>query len=92
MKTTVKLKPLADRLVARALAAETKTASGILLTSGTAEKAKPELADVVAVGIEVEEVKVGDRIVYEKYGPETFKQDGEELLILKEEDVLAVAE
>ena len=84
---SVKLKPLADRIVAVREAAETKTASGLYLPDGAKEK--PVMAKVVAIGKAVKEIKVGDVIVYKEYAPTELKQGGEEYLILKEEDVLA---
>lgn len=85
---TVALKPLADRIVAVLEAAETKTASGLFLPDGAKEKSV--VAGVIAVGKDVKEVKVGDRIVYKEYSPTELKNGGKEYLILKEEDVLAV--
>jgi chaperonin GroES len=82
------LQPLADRIVAKPVEAEAKTASGILLPDQSKEKT--QVAKVLAVGKDVKEVKVGDSIVHTEYGPSRFKQASEELLILKEEDVLAV--
>ncbi len=82
------LQPLADRIIARPVEAETKTASGILLPDQAKEKT--QTATVLAVGKDVKEVKVGDKIVHTEYGPNRFKQGTEELLIVKEEDVLAV--
>lgn len=82
------LKPLAANLVAVREEAENKTAAGLYLPD--AAKEKPVMAKVVAVGKEVKEVKVGDRIVYKEYAPTELKTNGEEFLILKEEDVLAV--
>jgi chaperonin GroES len=82
------LTPLADRIVAKPVEAETKTASGILLPDQAKEKT--QVAKVTAVGKEVKEVKVGDQIVHSEYGPNRFKQGSDEYLILKEEDVLAI--
>jgi chaperonin GroES len=84
----MQLHPLADRIVARPVEAETKTASGILLAEASREKT--QLAEVVAVGKDVKEVKVGDKIVYSEFGPNRFKQGTDEYLIVKEEDVLAL--
>ncbi len=84
----MKLQPLADRVVAKRLEAETKTASGLYLPESAKEK--PQMGEVLAVGKEVKEIKVGDQIVYKQYGPDEIKIDGQELLLLKEEDVLAV--
>ncbi len=93
----MQLHPLADRIIARPVEAETKTASGILLAEQAKEKT--QVAEVVAVGpgrrnkqgerIPME-VKVGDKVVHTEYGPNRFKQGSEEYLILKEDDVLAV--
>lgn len=82
------LQPLADRIVAKPVEPETKTASGFVLTESAKEKT--QVAKVLAVGKDVKEVKVGDNIVHTEYGPNRFKQGSEELLIVKEEDVLAV--
>jgi len=84
----MQLHPLADRIVARPIEAETKTASGILLPDQAKEKT--QMAEVLAVGKDVKEVKVGDKIVNNEYGPSRFKQGRDEYLIVKEEDVLAV--
>lgn len=83
------LQPLGDRIVAEPIEAQAKTAAGILLPDQA--KTKTQQAKVLAVGKEVKEVKAGDTIVHTEYGPNRFKQDGgKELLIIKEEDVLAV--
>ena len=84
----MKLQPLADRVVAKNVEAEAKSASGILLPDSAKEK--PQMGEVLAVGKDVKEIKDGDRILYSKYGPTEVKVEGEELLILKEEDILAV--
>ena len=84
---SVALKPLATHIVAAREAAETKTASGLYLPD--AAKEKPVVAKVLAVGKDVKEIKVGDRIVYKEYSPTELKTGGKEYLILKEEDVLA---
>jgi len=91
------LKPLADRIVAKSVEADTKSPGGILLPDQAKEKT--QVAEVLAVGpgrldkagqrVPME-VKVGDKIVHSEYGPNRFKQGSEELLIMKEEDVLAV--
>ena len=90
------IKPLGDRVVIKKLEAEEKTKSGIVLT-GTA-KERPQEAEVVAVGsgavvdgkrIEME-VKVSDKVLYSKYAGTEVKYDGEEYIILKQEDILAI--
>ena len=82
------LQPLADRIVAKAVEPEAKSPAGILLPDQAKEKT--QVAEVLAVGKDVKEVKVGDKIVHSEYGPNRFKQGADELLIVKEEDVLAV--
>ncbi len=84
----MKLVPLADRLVAKPLEAQAKTSSGFYVPESAKEK--PQMGEVVAVGKEVNEIKVGDQIVYSQYKPDNVKVDGSELMIMKEEDVLAV--
>ena len=90
--------PLADRIVVRPLEAQEKTKGGIVLPDTAKEK--PQEGKVVAVGkgkvlesgkVEPIEVKVGDKILYGKYtGTEITTREGEELLIMREEDVLAI--
>lgn len=87
---TSPIKPLADRVVAVREAAATQTASGIYLPDNAKEK--PTLATVLSTGNGVKEVKVGDRIVYKEYSTTELKIDGTEYLIVKEEDILAIAE
>ena len=93
------LKPLNDRIVVKAVAAEEKTAGGILLPDAAQEK--PQEAEVVAVGpgktldngkVVALEVKPGDRIIYAKYGGTEIKLGGEEYVILRQDDVLAIKE
>jgi chaperonin GroES len=81
------LQPLGDYVVAQADEAETKTASGLYLPEKSAEK--PKTSKVVAIGKEVKEVKVGDRIVYKSYSNTDVKVDGTEYILVKEEDILA---
>jgi chaperonin GroES len=83
----VNIQPLADYVVAEAEKAETKTASGLYLPDKAQEK--PKIAKVVAVGKQVKEVKVGDRIIYKSYGPTDVKVGNDEYMLIKEEDVLA---
>ena len=84
----MKLQPLADRIVMQQMEAEEKTASGIVLPGSAQEK--PKAAEVIAVGKDVKEIKVGDEVIYKSYGPDEIKIDGVEYLIGKEEDILAV--
>ncbi len=92
------LKPLADRVVLKQVAAEEKTKSGIILTASAQEK--PEIYAVVAVGPggvvdgkEVKmEVKVGDQVITGKYSGTNVKVDGEEYSIVRQGDILAIVE
>ena len=92
------LKPLSDRVVIRMTEAEETTKSGIILP-GTAQE-KPQIAEVVAVGPGgvvdgkevVMQVKKGDRIITSKYSGTEVKIDGDELVIVKQSDILAVVE
>ena len=91
------LQPLADRVVVRSIEAEQVTASGIVLPDTASEK--PQRGTVLAVGpgryedgkrIEPQVAK-GDEVIYSKYGGTEVKVDGEDLLILRESDILAKA-
>lgn len=92
------IKPLGDRVVIQKLEAETTTKSGILLT-GTA-KEQPQEAKVVAIGpgamVEGKrvamDVEVGNKVLYSKYAGTDVKVDGEEYIILKQDDILAIVE
>jgi chaperonin GroES len=87
----MKLQPLADRIIAKNVEAEVKTAAGILLSPSNAEK--PQVAEVLAVGKDVAEVKVGDKILYSKADYKAFdeyKLDNEEVLVLKEAAIVAI--
>lgn len=85
MKTPIK--PLADRVVAVRAKAESKTASGLYLPETSKEK--PVLAEVVAIGPDVKQLKLGSKIVYKEYSTTELKVDAVEYIIVKEEDVLA---
>ena len=91
------IQPLGDRIVIKALEAEDKSRGGIILPDTAKEK--PQEGKVVAVGkgkitdkgLQAPEVKVGDRVLYGKYsGTEITTKEGEELLIVREEDILAI--
>ena len=94
----MKLVPLGDRVVLKQLEAEETTKSGIILTAKSQEK--PQEAEVIAVGPggvidgkEVKmEVKVGDKVIYSKYAGNEVKLDGEEFIIVKQNDILAIVE
>ena len=92
------IKPLADNVVIKATEAEETTKSGIVLTS--AAKEKPQIAEVIAVGPgaivdgkEVKmEVKLGDKVILSKYSGTEVKIDGEELVVVRQGDILAIVE
>ncbi len=92
------IRPLHDRIVVRRTKEEQKTAGGILLPDSAQEK--PQQGTVLAVGngqitengVRPLEVKVGDKVLFGQYAGQTVKVDGEELLIMKESDVLGVLE
>lgn len=84
---SVPIQPLGDYVVATAEEAVSKTASGLFLPSGAQEK--PKVAKVVAIGKEIKQVKVGDRIVYKSYSTTDIKVNDSEYILVKEEDILA---
>jgi chaperonin GroES len=88
----MKIKPLADRVLVKTDKLESKTASGIIIPDTAQEKT--QTAVVVAVGDDKEKIKVlpGQKIMYDKYAGTAVKIDGEEHLILKAADIIAVIE
>ncbi len=92
------IKPLLDRVVVKMLEAEETTKSGIILAG--AAKEKPTVAEVIAVGeggiVDGNEVKmylnVGDKVLLSKYAGSEVKLDGEEFIIIRQSDVLAIVE
>jgi len=95
----MKLRPLADRVIVKRLENETKTASGIVIPDNAAEK--PDQGEVLAVGpgrLDDDgdrmpmSVKVGDRVLFGKYSGTEVKLEGDERLILREDDILCVLE
>ena len=96
---SINLRPLHDRVIVKRLDAETKTASGIVLPEAAADK--PDQGEILAVGngkiqddgkVRALAVKVGDRVLFGKYSGQAVKIDGEELLVMREEDLFAVVE
>jgi chaperonin GroES len=83
----VPITPLADYVVARQEAAQTKTASGLFLPDNSGEK--PKIASVVAVGPAVTGVKVGDKIIFGGYSNTDIKVDGVEYMLIKIENIFA---
>ena len=93
------LRPLYDRIIVKRVENQTMSAGGIVIPDSAAEK--PEQGEVVAVGsgrllqdgsIRPLQVKQGDRVIFGKYSGTTVKIDGDELLVLREEDVFGVVE
>ena len=95
---TMNVKPLGDRVVIKNLESEETTKGGIILTG--AAKEKPQMAEVVAVGpggnVDGKEitmhVKAGEKVIYSKYAGTEVKIDGQELIIVRQSDILAVVE
>ena len=95
----MKIRPLHDRVIVKRIEEERKTASGIVIPDTAAEK--PDQGEVIAVGtgkimddgkVRPLDVKVGDRVLFGKYSGQTVKVDGEELLVMREEDIMGVVE
>ena len=94
----MKLTPLADRVILKMVETEETTKGGIILTGSAKEK--PEVAEVLAVGpggmVDGKEVKmqvsVGQKVIYSKYAGTEVKLDGQEVIIVRQNDILAVVE
>ena len=85
------IKPLGKRVLIKQVEQEEVTKSGIVLP-GTASKEKPITGEVLAVGKEVEDVKVGDKVIFEKYSGTEVKDRDDSFLILDIDNVLAITE
>jgi chaperonin GroES len=97
--TFTMLKPLGDRIVVKAIEADEKTSGGIVLPDSAKER--PQTGEVLAVGpgktldngtVAAMEVKVGDKVVYSKYGGTEIKVEGQEVIILRQDDILGIVE
>ncbi|MFA7268259.1 MAG: co-chaperone GroES [Sterolibacterium sp.] len=95
----MKIRPLHDRVIVKRLEEERKTASGIVIPDTAAEK--PDQGEILAVGngkiledgkVRPLAVKVGDRVLFGKYSGQSVKVDGNELLVMREEDIMGVVE
>lgn len=95
----MKIRPLHDRVIVKRVEPETRTASGIYIPDAAGEK--PDQGEVLAVGpgkrddsgkIIAMDVKVGDRVLFGKYSGQTVKVDGDEYLVMREEDIMGVLE
>jgi chaperonin GroES len=98
-ENSMKIRPLHDRVIVKRLEEERKTASGIVIPDTAAEK--PDQGEIMAVGngkvledgkVRPLDVKVGDRILFGKYSGQTVKVQGDELLVMREEDIMGVVE
>ncbi|GIX26189.1 co-chaperone GroES [Pelomicrobium sp. G1] len=95
----MKIRPLHDRVIVKRVEEERKTASGIVIPDTAAEK--PDQGEVIAVGtgkvledgkVVPLQVKVGDRVLFGKYSGTTVKVKGEELLVMREDDIMGILE
>lgn len=95
----MKIRPLHDRVVVRRMEEERKSAGGIVIPDTATEK--PDKGEVIAVGngkrsdsgeLQTLDLKVGDKVLFGKYSGTAVKVDGEELLVMREDDVMAVIE
>ena len=95
----MKIRPLHDRVIVKRIEEEKKTASGIVIPDSAAEK--PDQGEVLAVGagkilddgkVRPIALKVGDRVLFGKYSGQSVKVDGDELLVMREEDIMGVVE
>ncbi|PLC54363.1 co-chaperone GroES [Pollutimonas nitritireducens] len=95
----MKIRPLHDRVIVKRTEQQRKTASGIVIPDTAAEK--PEQGEVIAVGkgkvladgtVRPMELQPGDQVIFGKYSGQTVKVDGEELLVLRDEDIMGVLE
>ena len=92
------IKPLGDRVLIKMVESEETTKSGIILSSGSKER--PQIAEVLEVGPGIEKdgktlemkVKRGDKVIVNKYAGTEIKYEGEDLIIVKQDDVLAIVE
>ena len=96
---SVSIKPLEDRIVIKQVEAEQTTSSGLVIPDTAKEK--PQEGEVIAVGngkvldngdVRKMDVKVGDRVLFGKYAGQTVKVDGQEVLVMREEDIMGVLE
>jgi chaperonin GroES len=96
----MKIRPLHDRVIVKRLEEERTTASGIVITE-SASAEKPDQGTIVAIGngkiledgsVKPLDVKVGDKVLFGKYAGQSVKVDGEEILVMKEEDIMGIIE
>jgi chaperonin GroES len=96
---SMNIRPLHDRVIVKRLEEELKTASGIIIPDSAAEK--PDQGEIISVGrgragddgkIRALEVKVGDKVLFGKYSGQAVKIKGEEILVMREEDIMGIVE
>ncbi len=85
------IKPLGERVLIKQTEQEEVTKSGIVLP-GTASKEKSIIGEVLAIGVKVEDIKVGNKVIFEKYSGTEVKDGEENYLILEKDNVLAIVE
>ena len=95
----MKIRPLSDRVIVKRLEEERKTASGIVIPDAATEK--PDQGEIIAVDngkvgddgkVRAMSVKVGDKVLFGKYSGQAFKMDGQELLTMREDDIIGIVE
>jgi chaperonin GroES len=95
----MKIRPLHDRVIVKRMEEERKTASGIVIPDSATEK--PDQGEVLAVGkgkvgddgkVRPLDVKVGDRVLFGKYSGQSVKLEGDEVLVMREEDIMGIVE
>lgn len=95
----MKIRPLHDRVIVKRLEEERKTASGIIIPDSAAEK--PDQGEIISVGkgkvgddgkVRALDVKVGDKVLFGKYSGQAVKVQGDEILVMREEDIMGVVE
>ena len=84
------MKPLNDRVIVKRVASETTTASGIIIPDSAKEK--PQRGTIVAVGPKVDAVKEGEEVLFPVYAGNEFKSTGDEFIVMREEEILAIVE
>ena len=87
----MKIRPLGERVLIKQTKQEETTKSGIVLPD-TASKEKPIIGEVTAIGEAIKEIKIGDKVIYEKYAGTEVKDNDDVYLLLEEKNVLAVVE
>ena len=95
----MKIRPLHDRVIVKRLEEERKTASGIIIPDSAAEK--PDQGEIISVGkgkvgedgkVRALDVKVGDKVLFGKYSGQAVKVQGDEILVMREEDIMGIVE